>query len=51
MAERDDGRVLDMMENAAARRDALTDGGGLCTEQVGVGGELVVGRGVQYGMG
>lgn len=39
------------MENAAARWNALTDGGGLCTEQVGVGGELVVGRGIQYGMG
>lgn len=47
----DDGRVLDKMENASVQWDALTDGGGLCTEQVGVGGELVVRRGVQYGMG
>ncbi len=50
-AESGDSRVLVMMENAAVQWDTLTGDGGLCTEQVGVGGELVIGRGVQYGMG
>lgn len=49
--ESGDSRVLVMMEHAAVQWDALTGDGGLCTEQVGVGGELVIGRGVQYGMG
>lgn len=48
---RDDDRVVDKMEKAAVQWYALTGGGGLRTEQVGVGRELVVGRGVQYGMG